>query len=271
MLARADWNGLERSCGVDREDLEDMIQEIKALDPRPGSRFAAGDADAVIPDMFIHAKKGGGWRIELNSQALPRVLVDESYAAELSEIDGDAKEFIAEKMQSANWLQKALEQRARTMIRVASAIFQRQRGFLTKGAEGLTPLVLRDIAEATGLHESTISRATTEKYIQTPRGTFALKYFFTTAIQSSTGEANHSSEAIRLKIRDLIATEKPDEILSDDHIVACLREGGREDRAKNRRQIPGIPENSVLRSTAAGQIADTFMSMTVGHHHICWP
>lgn len=227
-MARAEWNALERACGVDREDLEEMVREIKALDPRPGSRFAGADIDAVIPDMFISRKPDGGWRIELNGRALPRVLVDESYVAEIGGCGGDkaAKEFVSEKLQAAGWLQKALEQRARTMIRVASAIFQRQRGFLDRGPQALRPLVLRDIAEATSLHESTISRATSEKYVQTPRGTFPLKYFFTTAIHSSGTDGDHSAEAIRMKIRDMVGAEKADAVLSDDQIVNDLKAQG---------------------------------------------
>lgn len=225
-VARAEWSALERACGVDRQDLEEMVREIKALDPKPGAGFGKDDVDAVIPDMFISRSPNGGWRLELNSRALPKVLIDETYASDLGDQGQDLREFVQEKMQSANWLQKALEQRARTMIRVASAIFRRQRGFLDEGPRALKPLVLREIAEATSLHESTVSRATTEKYVQTPRGTFPLKYFFTTAIQSSGGDGDHSAEAIRMKIRDMIASEKADAVLSDDQIVSELEGQG---------------------------------------------
>jgi len=227
-LARADWPALERACGVDRDDLVEMVAEIKALDPRPGRQLAPQLSETVVPDLVIVAKRAGGWRIELNHHALPRVQVDQAYAAEISASgpDPESRAFVSEKLQSANWLQKALEQRARTMVRVAKAIFQHQRGFLERGPSGLRPLVLREIAEATNLHESTVSRATAEKYIQTPLGTFPLKYFFTTALQSTGGGEDHSAEAIRSLIKALVAQETAKTVLSDDQIVKALADKG---------------------------------------------
>ncbi len=225
LLARADFAELMRRCGVDAEDLQEMIGEIKRLDPRPGLRFTADEPPTLIPDLYIQALEPGRWRVELNSGTLPRVLVDTDYHAEITAqpLDRRAKEYLAERFQSANWLAKALDQRARTVLRVAKAIFARQMPFLEHGVQQLRPLVLRDIATATGLHESTVSRATAGKYVATPHGTFPIKYFFTTAIPTSSGEQSHSAEAIRQLIRRLIEREPADEVLSDDQIVAELK------------------------------------------------
>ena len=225
LLARADFAELMRRCGVDAEDLQEMIGEIKRLDPRPGLRFTSDEPPTLIPDLYVLALEPGRWRVELNSGTLPRVLVDTDYHAELTAhpLDRRAKEYLAERFQSANWLAKALDQRARTVLRVAKAIFARQLPFLDHGVQQLRPLVLRDIAAATGLHESTVSRATAGKYVATPHGTFPIKYFFTTAIPTSSGEQSHSAEAIRQLIRRLIEREAADEVLSDDQIVAELK------------------------------------------------
>ena len=225
LLARADFAELMRRCGVDAEDLQEMIGEIKRLDPRPGLSFAADEPPTLIPDLYVHALEPGRWRVELNGGTLPKVLVDTDYHAELTahSLDRRAKEYMAERFQSANWLAKALDQRARTVLRVAKAIFARQLAFLDHGVQHLRPLVLRDIAAATGLHESTVSRATAGKYVATPHGTFPIKYFFTTAIATSSGEQSHSAEAIRQLIRRMIEREAADDVLSDDQIVAELR------------------------------------------------
>ena len=227
-LAQADWNALERACRVDREDLEQMVAEIKALDPRPGLSFASVETEAVIPDIIVGRGTDGRWRIELNSATLPKVVIDRDYYTELSgeDIDGEARTFISERFQSASWLAKALEQRSRTILRVAKSVFSRQCEFLEHGPAALRPLVLRDIASATGLHESTVSRATNEKYAQTPHGTFSLKYFFTTALPSTEGGADHSAEAIRQRIKQMIRKETGATILSDDQIVGQLQTAG---------------------------------------------
>lgn len=228
LLARADFPELMRRCGVDAEDLQEMIGEIKRLDPKPGLSFAADEPPSLVPDLFVHTIGDGRWRIELNPGTLPRVLVDTDYHAELTRqlLDRRSKDYLNERMQSANWLAKALDQRARTMIRVAKAIFARQLAFLDGGVHHLRPLVLRDIAEATGLHESTVSRATSEKYVATPHGTFPLKYFFTTALAATSGEQAHSAEAIRQQIKRMIERESASEVLSDDQIVAELKDKG---------------------------------------------
>ncbi|MEK0082057.1 RNA polymerase factor sigma-54 [Benzoatithermus flavus] len=229
LLAKADFNELMRRCGVDAEDLQDMIAEIKRLDPKPGLTFAPDEPPTVVPDLFVLPTGDGRWRVELNAGTLPRVLVDVDYHAELTRqcaLDRRTREYLSERIQSANWLAKALDQRARTMLRVGKAIFARQIPFLEGGAQHLRPLVLRDIAAATGLHESTVSRATSDKYVATPHGTFPLKYFFTTAIPATSGDQAHSAEAIRQMIKRMIDRESPTEVLSDDQIVAALKAKG---------------------------------------------
>jgi RNA polymerase sigma-54 factor len=228
LLAKADWPALQRLCGVDREDLEDMVAELKALDPRPGHRYPSEPATAILPDIVVFRTGPDHWRIELNREALPRLVVDGEYFAELgkSGLDLRQKEFVQERFQNATWLAKALDQRSRTILKVGRAIFARQRDFLAEGPRALRPLVLRDIATATGLHESTVSRATSQKYAATPHGTFPLKYFFSTAIAGRDGSADHSAEVIRQKIKQMIQKEDPLAVLSDDQIVSRLGEDG---------------------------------------------
>ncbi len=225
-LAKRDMAMLRRVCGVDDDDLADMIREIKRLDPKPGRGFGASVEPTAIPDVYVTAAPDSTWRVELNSEALPRVLVNESYAANIkrgASRDED-RQYISTHLQSANWLTKSLEQRARTILNVASEIVRRQDGFLIDGVTGLRPLNLKAVADSIGVHESTVSRATSNKFMQTPRGLFEMKYFFTTSIASSgTGEA-HSAESVRYKIKQMIDAEDPRDVLSDDVIVARLRQ-----------------------------------------------
>jgi RNA polymerase sigma-54 factor len=229
LLAKGDKARLTRLCGVDAADLDDMIAEIRTLDPRPAAGFDAPPASPLIPDVLMRAAPGGqGWVVELNPDTLPRLLVDRRYydTVAKSGMNGkarDAKRFLAARLQEANWLVRALDQRARTILKVATAIVERQKGFFEHGIAQLRPLVLRDIAEAIEVHESTVSRATANKYIATPRGTFELKFFFSTAVGAGNGEA-HSAESIRHRIKTLIAGES--DILSDDAIVSALRREG---------------------------------------------
>ena len=227
-LARADFTLLLRVCRVDQDDLQDMIAEIRALNPRPGASFDPEPAPVVSPDVHVLPAPGGNWRVEVDPRTLPRVMADTGYYAEIcgSAEGRKAKEYLSERWQSANWLVKALDQRARTVLRVTKAIFQRQKGFLTHGPSRLRPLVLRDIAEVTGLHESTVSRATSDKYVGTPRGTYPLKYFFSTGLPSADGEGSVSAEAIRQRIRQMIERETPDDVLSDDRLVLLLEKEG---------------------------------------------
>jgi RNA polymerase sigma-54 factor len=227
-LARGNLAALKRICGVDDEDLHDMIREIRAFDPKPGCRFAQGERiEAVVPDVFI-ARRGHGWAIELNSATLPRLLVNRSYYTELSggAQDKTSKAWLSECLASANWLIKALDQRARTIVKVATEIVKQQDGFFRQGVSQLRPLTLRTVAEAIGMHESTVSRVTSNKYLACDRGLFELKYFFTSGIQSSDGGEAVSAEAVKSHIRTLIAAESPSAILSDDQLVDLLRAKG---------------------------------------------
>ena len=232
LLGRRELGALQRRCGVDAEDLIEMIAELRALDPKPGLKFDSADSVTVIPDLFLrparHPEQGEVWELELNSDVLPKVLVDRRYATTLtrSARNKEAKEFVAERLQSANWLVKALDQRATTILKVAKEIVRQQEGFFRKGVSALRPLVLRDIAIAVEMHESTVSRVTSHKYMATPRGTFELKYFFTAAIPSRGGAESVSAESVRSRIRALIGAEPAGETLSDDRIVELLRGEG---------------------------------------------
>jgi RNA polymerase sigma-54 factor len=227
LLARRDLRGLMSRCGVDSEDLADMIGEIKALDPKPGASYDVEPARAIIPDLLMRAAPGETWLIELNPDTMPRVLVNEGFHARISPKASKAdRVFIADQLASANWLVRSLQQRAQTILKVAAEIMRLQDGFLRQGVAHLRPLILRDIATAVEMHESTVSRVTSNKYIATPRGIYELKYFFTTSIGSTDGGEGHSSEAVRHRIRQMIAAETPTGILSDDQIVTMLRQEG---------------------------------------------
>jgi len=228
LLARRDLRALMRACGVDSEDLAEMITELKRLDPKPGANWDAAPPPLVVPDVLMRRLEGGGWAVELNPETLPRVLVNRGFHARavVGAKNRDDKAFLAERLQSATWLVKSLEQRANTILKVAAEIVHRQDGFFRHGVAHLRPLILRDVAETVSMHESTISRVTANKHIATPRGTFELKYFFTTAIAGTSGGESHSAEAIRFRIREMIGGEHPDDILSDDAIVERLRKEG---------------------------------------------
>jgi RNA polymerase sigma-54 factor len=225
LLAKRDLAALRRLCGVDDEDLADMISEIKRLDPKPGRAFAGAPEPLAIPDVIVTAAQDSGWRVELNAEALPRVLVNESYAAVVKRgaSRDDDRQYVSTQLQSAHWLTKSLEQRARTILNVASEIVRRQDAFLVEGVASLKPLNLKTVADAIGVHESTVSRATSNKYMATPRGLFEMKYFFTASLPSSGFGEAHSAEAVRFKIKQMIDAEDPRQVLSDDDIVDRLR------------------------------------------------
>ncbi len=229
LLARRDFAGLRRVCGVDEEDLREMVGELKALTPRPGLAFGAETAPAVVPDVFVREDPAGGWRVELNSDTLPRLLVDQRYHQRVvtrarSEAE---KTFVSDCLSSANWLVKSLDQRARTIMKVSAEIVRQQDGFFAFGVEHLRPLNLKTVADAIGMHESTVSRVTSHKYMATPRGLFEMKFFFSSAIASSSGGEAHSSESVRKRIKQLVEGEAAEaEVLSDDRIVEILKEAG---------------------------------------------
>ena len=231
LLARRDLRRLRELCDVDSEDLSDMIAEIRALDPKPGALFDITPPGSILPDVLmrrapIRDADQGEWLLELNPETMPRVLVNAGFHARVvTRAKREDKLFLGEQLSSANWLVKSLQQRAQTILKVSAEIVRRQDGFFRHGVAHLRPLILRDIADAVEMHESTVSRVTANKYIATPRGTFELKYFFTTAIAGTTGES-HSAEAVRQRIRTMVGAEDATDVLSDDAIVAALRREG---------------------------------------------
>ncbi|WP_374386789.1 RNA polymerase factor sigma-54 [Brevundimonas sp.] len=229
LLARRDLSALRQVCGVDAEDLVEMIAELKGLTPRPGAGFGGEPAQTVIPDVHVRPDPAGGWKVELNTDTLPRLLVDKRYHAvvQTGARSDTEKSYVAECAAQANWLVKSLDQRARTILKVTSEIVRQQDAFLAFGVEFLRPLNLKTVADAIGMHESTVSRVTSNKYLSTPRGVFELKFFFTAAIQSTDGASSHSAEAVRHRIKTMIDAEGADgDVLSDDRIVEILKETG---------------------------------------------
>jgi RNA polymerase sigma-54 factor len=228
LLGKGQLDRLQAACGVDREDLADMIGEIRALTPKPGSSFGAAPAQTVIPDVFVRPAPEGGWMVELNSETMPRVLMNQRYYATVSKSakkEAD-KVFLTECAANASWLVKSLDQRAKTILKVSREIVRQQDGFFAFGVAHLRPLNLKTVATAIEMHESTVSRVTSNKYIASPRGVFELKYFFTASIASADGGESHSAEAVRHKIKTLIDKEEPADIYSDDRIVEILRAEG---------------------------------------------
>ena len=248
LLARREIDELRVVCGVDDDDLAEMVAEIRALDPKPALAFDPGVVQPITPDVLMRAQADGGWIVELNPETLPRVLINNRYHAEVRQAARSREErhYVDECLQSANWLVKALHQRATTILKVARDIVRQQDGFFRHGVEALRPLVLRDIAQAIEMHESTVSRVTSNKYIATPRGIYELKYFFSPAIASASGGEAYAAESIRHRVKVLIENEPYDAILSDDKIVEVLaREGvdiARRTVAKYRESL-GIPSS----------------------------
>jgi RNA polymerase sigma-54 factor len=229
LVARGEFDRLKRLCHVDDEDLRDMLTELRSYDPKPGSHFGEEIAQSVTPDIFLKAQKGG-WIIELNSANLPRLLINRSYAAELKAgknglgADKTTKDWLNECLADANWLIKAMDQRQRTIMKVASEIIKQQDGFFRQGTAHLRPLTLRQVAEAIEMHESTVSRVTSNKYLSCDRGLFDLKYFFSSGIASDDGEGA-SAQAVKSHIKALIESEGT-KILSDDKLVDLLKAMG---------------------------------------------
>jgi RNA polymerase sigma-54 factor len=226
--AAGDRASLAALCGVGRDGLEKLVAEIRALDPKPGLAFTHEPIRALIPDVFVRAAPNNSWIVELNDEVLPRLLVNRAYYAQVSaRASSDAdRRYFADCLQKASWLEKSLDQRARTVLKVATEIVRRQDGFLNHGVGHLKPLNLRMVADTLGIHESTVSRAAANKTIATPRGIFEFRYFFTGAISATSGGEAHSAEAVKHRIRKMILEEPADAVLSDDAIVAILsREG----------------------------------------------
>lgn len=226
LLARGDLRALKRICEVDEDDLREMIAEVRGYDPKPGCRFGdAGEAQAIVPDLFV-ARGKNSWTVELNAATLPRLIVDRRYHARLTASDKASKAFAAECLGSANWLVKALDSRAQTILKVAVELVRRQEGFFEGGVAQLRPLTLARVAEAVGVHETTVSRVTSNKYLACARGLFELKFFFTGSVGAADGGDGASAQAVKSRIRALIADERADAILSDDALVERLRAEG---------------------------------------------
>jgi RNA polymerase sigma-54 factor len=225
LLAKREFPTLRRLCDVDDEDLADMVAEIRRLDPKPGRAYSGGPIQPVVPDVTVRAAADGGWHVELNSEVLPRLLVNQTYAAHVakSRANDSDRSFVSQCLQTANWLTKSLEQRARTILKVSTEIVRQQHAFFAEGVQHLRPLNLKSIADAIGMHESTVSRVTSNKYMSTPRGLFELKYFFTASIAAQSGGQAHSAESVRHKIKAMIERESVGNVLSDDAIVTELR------------------------------------------------
>jgi len=228
LVAKRDFAVLRRITGVDEEDLADMLAEVRRLNPKPGLAFGGGLVQPIVPDVFVRPAPDGSWNVELNADTLPRVLVNQAYYATVSKNAKTEKEkdFLTECFQTATWLTRSLDQRARTILKVSTEIVRQQDAFLAHGVQHLRPLNLRIVADAIGMHESTVSRVTANKYMATPRGIFELKYFFSSAIAAADGGEAHSAEAVRHRIKQMIDAESPGDVLSDDTIVQRLKEAG---------------------------------------------
>jgi RNA polymerase sigma-54 factor len=228
MLAERDFVGLQKLCGVDAEDLSEMVAEIKRLNPKPGLAFQGFEPPLAPPDVIVRPAPGDNWLVELNEGVLPKVVVNSVLAAYVgrSRLRAEERTLVASQIQSANWLVRSVEQRSRTVLAVATEIVRRQDAFLTVGVRGLRPLTLKAVADAIGVHESTVSRAAAEKTVQTPRGVFEMKRFFSNAVAGKDGGETHSAASVRHRIKAMIAGEAPDGVLSDDAIVEKLSEAG---------------------------------------------
>lgn len=228
LLAKRDLPALRRLCGVNDEDLADMITEIRNLNPKPGLAFGSTTVQPIVPDVLVRAAPDGTWQVELNSDTLPKVLINQRYYTQVTKGTRNNKDktYIADCLQSATWLVRALDQRAKTILKVSSEIVRQQDAFFVHGVQYLRPLNLKTVADAISMHESTVSRVTANKYMATARGIFELKYFFTSAIAAANGGEAHSAEAVRHRIRQLIDDEAAGDVLSDDTIVEKLRTAG---------------------------------------------
>ncbi|RKF22736.1 RNA polymerase sigma-54 factor [Altericroceibacterium spongiae] len=228
LVAKSNFAQLKRLCAVDDEDLADMLAELRQYDPKPGLQFGGVSSAPVVPDILITASRDHGWDIALNQETLPRLIVNRPYYVELrsGSQNREAKSWLNEKLADANWLIKALDQRQKTILKVAAEIVKQQDGFFRRGVSELKPLTLRGVAEQIDMHESTVSRVTSNKYLHCDRGTFELKYFFTSGVASADGESSVSAEAVKAQIRALVDAEDPKKVLSDDKLVELLRDKG---------------------------------------------
>jgi RNA polymerase sigma-54 factor len=249
-LAAHDFKNLATWCGVNDTYLRDMVAEVRSLNPRPAGDFDHLVVQTVVPDVLMKRlpkNLGGGWRVELNADTLPKVLINQTYYTEVASKAKERKDkdYLSQQMNSANWLVKAMDQRAKTIVKVAGEIVEQQEAFFLYGIEFLRPLTLKDIAEKIDMHESTVSRVTSNKFIGTPRGVFELKYFFSTALAGASG-VSHSSESVKSRIKIMIDAESPEDPLSDDKVAEILAKDGieiaRRTVAKYREML-GLPSS----------------------------
>ena len=228
LLAKGSFAQLKRICDVDDEDFADMLAELRGYDPKPGMKFGGGEQVPIVPDILISPTRGGGWDIAINQATLPRLVINRDYYVSLRGgcTDKQSKVWLSEKLADANWLIKALDQRQKTILKVAAEIVKQQDGFFRKGVSELRPLTLSRVADAIEMHESTVSRVTSNKYLNCERGTFELKYFFTSGVGGGTDGEGASAETVKARIKALIDAEEASDILSDDTLVELLRKEG---------------------------------------------
>jgi len=227
-VAKREFASLVRICGVEKEELAVMLKRIRELDPRPAAAYAPILAESVVADVFVKAASDGSWTIDLNPETLPRILVDRSYHSELTARVGKGEErtYLSQCMENANWLQRSLEQRAQTILKVTAQIVRVQDSFFMNGEGELKPMTLKQVADAVNVHESTVSRVTSNKYLACAHGTFELKFFFSAALSGDDGEASHSARSVKHRIGKLISDESSDGVLSDDRLSEILSEEG---------------------------------------------
>ncbi|WOJ98338.1 RNA polymerase factor sigma-54 [Congregibacter brevis] len=224
-LSSGDYAQIMRRMKLSEDDLRGALKLVQSLDPLPGKQFGDDDTEYIVPDVFV-SRKEGRWVVELNPDTAPRLRINDHYAGMIKRADNSAdNSYLRDNLQEAKWFLKSLQSRNETMMKVSTEIVRRQRNFLEYGEEAMKPLVLHDIAEAVEMHESTISRVTTRKYMHTPRGIFELKYFFSSHVATTSGGAC-SSTAIRALIRKLIAAENPRKPLSDSKLAELLEGQG---------------------------------------------
>ncbi|HEX9632359.1 MAG TPA: RNA polymerase factor sigma-54 [Gemmatimonadales bacterium] len=240
------WTEIAKQYNVDPKEVQDAADELARLDPKPGLRFLPADDEYVVPDL-VAEKIEGEYRVFLNDQGMPRLRISKVYqdlAGDKKQFTGETREFITEKLNGATWLIQAIEQRRQTMLKVMRFIVDRQRDFFEKGIEYLHPLTLREVADVVSMHESTVSRVTNQKYVQTPRGVFPLKFFFSSSLETTSGE-DASARAVRAQIQKLVGDETPSTPLTDAQIVSALRDRGiriaRRTVAKYRDQLGILP------------------------------
>lgn len=245
LLGDRDFRSLIKQSKLKEETLKEVVQLITSLDPRPGQSISSSESDYIVPDVFVH-KDGEKWQVDLNKGNLPQIKINQRYASLTNLQDNNDNQFIRNNLQEAKWLIKSLESRNETLLKVSQSIFEQQQGFFEFGEEQMKPMILADIAQILDMHESTISRVTTQKYLHCPRGIYELKYFFSSHVNTDVG-GEASSTAIRALVKKLISTENVKKPLSDSKIVTLLAEQGiivaRRTVAKYRESLSIPPSN----------------------------